>query len=71
MKGDNWGMNIQELVKNSELVLEQVRKEYAENGIPMVTFDKDLCNSNEVLLVFPDGIVKIKNCKTNELRILQ
>ena len=62
MKGDNWGMNIQELVKNSELVLEQVRKEYAENGIPMVTFDKDLCNSNEVLLVFPDG-----NCENQKL----
>jgi hypothetical protein len=61
---------IQELVRNSELVLEQVRQEHAKKGITMVTFDKDICKENEVMLTFPDGSIKIKNCKTNELRIL-
>jgi hypothetical protein len=73
MKGKNdvkFDSEFQEIVNRSVLVLEQVRKEYAEAGLPMVTFDDNLCEPNEVLLVYPDGSRKIKNCTTNELRIL-
>jgi hypothetical protein len=70
MKGKNWDMNIQNLMKRTEVVLEQIRKEYAEMGIALVTFDANVCNLHEVILTFPDGSKKIKNCKTNELRIL-
>jgi ribulose bisphosphate carboxylase small subunit len=73
MKGKKEGKfnsEIQRMVKDSAIVLEQVRKQYAENGIPMITFDCKICETNEVILVFPDGSRKIKNCRTNELRIL-
>lgn len=73
MKGKNdvkFDSEFQEIVNRSVLVLEKVRKEYAEAGLPMVTFDDNLCEPNEVLLVYPDGSRKIKNCTTNELRIL-
>ena len=73
MKGKievKFNSKIQDLEKRSELVLEQVRKQYAEADIPMVTFDENLCEPNEVILVFPDGSRKIKNCTTKELRLL-
>jgi hypothetical protein len=73
MKGKNdvkFDSEFQEIVNRSVLVLEQVRKEYAAAGLPMVTFDCKICGPNEVIYVYPDGSRKIKNCRTNELRIL-
>ena len=73
MKGKkdvNFGSEWEEIAERCKEALVEVRKQYAEAGLPMVTFDENLCEPNEVILVFPDGSRKIKNCTTNELRIL-
>ena len=55
---------IQEIINETAIALEQVRKQYAEAGLSMVCYDKKLCKKNEILLVYPDGSTEVTRKKS-------